>query len=503
MAKLYIFGIGGTGARVIKSLTMLLATGVKTNFDIVPILIDPDSAGGDLNKTIKLLRDYQTIQSSVEGFDAAHFFKNKISTLSDIVAEQGGGARVFDGFKFELEGVQNDRFKDFIDFNSLDSNNKNLAKLLFSDKNLDADLEVGFKGNPNIGSVVLNQFTKSEVFQSFADSFQANDRVFIVSSIFGGTGAAGFPLLLKNLRNGNIGGAHYADLKNAKIGAISVLPYFKVKKNDKSEIDSLGFITKTKSALHYYARNITGNKSINALYYIGDSADNTYENIEGGTNQKNDAHFIEFASALSIIDFANTDDIHLTTTNGVAANPKYKEFGTNGNSRLSFNDLFEGSKRILNSNMTAYFYFNLFLKEKLKLELNHPYASGFTNKIDENFLHQSFYKTLADFNTENRIWLAELSRNQVSFAPFSIEPIVNEQNEITDFKIGTSSIFTLTRDIPERKNKFNPFAKNNYELFIHHLNNASVKIGDAPDTPKRFMGVFSEGTKTLVKEKLL
>ena len=160
MAKLYIFGIGGTGARVIKSLTMLLASGVKTNFDIVPILIDPDSAGGDLNKTVKLLRDYQTIQSSVEGFDAAHFFKNKISTLSDIVAEQGGGARVFDGFRFELDGVQNDRFKDFIDFNSLDSNNKNLAKLLFSDKNLDADLEVGFKGNPNIGSVVLNQFFK-------------------------------------------------------------------------------------------------------------------------------------------------------------------------------------------------------------------------------------------------------------------------------------------------------------------------------------------------------
>lgn len=28
MAKLYVFGIGGTGSRVIKSLAMLLATGV-------------------------------------------------------------------------------------------------------------------------------------------------------------------------------------------------------------------------------------------------------------------------------------------------------------------------------------------------------------------------------------------------------------------------------------------------------------------------------------------
>ena len=54
MAKLYVFGIGGTGARVVKSLTMLLASGVKTNYDIVPILIDPDRAGGDLNRTVKV-----------------------------------------------------------------------------------------------------------------------------------------------------------------------------------------------------------------------------------------------------------------------------------------------------------------------------------------------------------------------------------------------------------------------------------------------------------------
>ena len=29
MSKLYIFGIGGTGARVLRSLTMLLASGVS------------------------------------------------------------------------------------------------------------------------------------------------------------------------------------------------------------------------------------------------------------------------------------------------------------------------------------------------------------------------------------------------------------------------------------------------------------------------------------------
>ncbi len=92
MAKLYVFGIGGTGARVVKSLTMLLASGIKTNFDIVPILIDPDRAGGDLNRTVKLLREYQLIQKEVKGFDQNHFFNNSISMLSEIIASRGGNS---------------------------------------------------------------------------------------------------------------------------------------------------------------------------------------------------------------------------------------------------------------------------------------------------------------------------------------------------------------------------------------------------------------------------
>ena len=47
MSKLYLFGIGGTGSRVIRSLTMLLASGVDAGVDtIVPVLIDPDLSRG-------------------------------------------------------------------------------------------------------------------------------------------------------------------------------------------------------------------------------------------------------------------------------------------------------------------------------------------------------------------------------------------------------------------------------------------------------------------------
>jgi hypothetical protein len=134
----------------------------------------------------------------------------------------------------------------------------------------------------------------------------------------------------------------------------------------------------------------------------------------------------------------------------------------------------------------------------LKNELSHPYAKEFSNKIDDNFMHQTFYKTLDGFNKQFRVWLSELSRNQIKFAPFAIKPEINTKNEITDFSIGTESIFTLVNGKPERKNKFNIFAKKNYELFIAHLNKSSEKVGDAPDTTKRFMAVFSEGINELV-----
>lgn len=50
--------------------------------------------------------------------------------------------------------------------------------MLFSEANLESDMEVGFKGNPNIGSVVLNQFTDSQDFIDFADAFKPGDRIF-------------------------------------------------------------------------------------------------------------------------------------------------------------------------------------------------------------------------------------------------------------------------------------------------------------------------------------
>ena len=62
--NVYVFGIGGTGARIIRSLTMLLAAGVKLNdtHKIIPIIIDVDAKNADTTRTLKALENYRLIR---------------------------------------------------------------------------------------------------------------------------------------------------------------------------------------------------------------------------------------------------------------------------------------------------------------------------------------------------------------------------------------------------------------------------------------------------------
>ena len=82
MSKLYIFGIGGTGARVLKSLTMLMAAGVKlADTDaVVPVIIDADQSNGDLTRTVDLLNQYKKLRASLTfGEDSLNtFFRTEV-----------------------------------------------------------------------------------------------------------------------------------------------------------------------------------------------------------------------------------------------------------------------------------------------------------------------------------------------------------------------------------------------------------------------------------------
>jgi hypothetical protein len=129
-----------------------------------------------------------------------------------------------------------------------------------------------------------------------------NDRVFIISSIFGGTGASGFPVLVKLLRDAKDDQGHSLKvLRTAPIGALTVLPYFSLAPDQKSAIDSNAFVPKTKAALSYYAHHLGG---IQGLYYIGNKSGGQYPNQPAGQEQRNQDHVVEFLGATAVLHFA-------------------------------------------------------------------------------------------------------------------------------------------------------------------------------------------------------
>lgn len=430
MAKLYILGIGGTGSRVLRSLTMLLAAGVDTNgYDIAPIIIDPDSSNRDLTRNVQLMNKYIEIRNKLSFTNESKntFFKTKI-------------IRTVQNFTIPIRDTSNNTYSQFINLDGMSKADKAMAEMLFSQKNLASGMEVGFKGNPNIGSVVLNQLSTSPEFQEFVTSFGQDDKIFIISSIFGGTGASGFPLLLKTLRhNTNLTTA--GCINKATIGAISVLPYFNLKKNDESEIDSSTFFSKTRAALKYYAKNVG---DANALYYIGDMPKAQYANHEGGIEQGNDANLIEFLAATAVIDFCRNDFPEGQTS--------YREVGLNDN----------GGTVTLKTLPTGFMHdafayplmeFMLFAKslvddyDFVTLEKN-----PVNGRLKKGIYSEIFAQNVRNFLTLYKDWLNELGNNSPSFKPFNMDgglkELVNDVKAKENFfkKVDTNAFRSTLND---------------------------------------------------------
>jgi hypothetical protein len=458
-----------------------MTAGVKVNADeIVPIIIDPDDSAADMTRTVKLMQSYKRVYDSIE-HDSSRinaFFGTKINM--DIIPS----------LRLPLSNTRDVDFKEYIGLSLMKDNNGSpdanyaLASMLFSEKNLNAKMDVGFKGNPNIGSVVLNQFALSQEFSDFAASFGQNDRIFIISSIFGGTGASGFPLLMKKIRAVKDDIQGYENVKNATIGAVTVLPYFAVKLDSESEIDSSTFMSKTKAALSYYDRNMT---EANILYYIGDKEAKQYENSEGGTTQRNEAHFVELAAALAIVNFAAQPDSNFVTRNGVPERTVYREFGIKEETaQIIFASLDEKTNSKIKKPLTAFTLFCKYLNEQIQSSYKvQPWAIDL--KFDDNFLNSSFYQSdLSDIKKAYLEWLNEMSVNYRAFTPF-------------DLRVKKDDVYSLIKG--EKPSSARLFAKSNYALFDDKLNSKQGNIRKDAKKEHIFLELFNLAIEDLVKSK--
>ena len=274
---------------------------------------------------------------------------------------------------------------------------------MFSQSNLDNDLSVGFKGSPNVGTVVLGEMIKgADWFQAFCNACQKGDRIFIISSIFGGTGASGYPLLEKKVRNST----DHPNVKDAIMGAVSVLPYFSLEdpSTTDSDIDSANFLTKTKSALAYYEQSVMSDY----IYYVGEQGmKTTYANDE--KKQEDKAHFVELVAATALFDFVSKTDKPDKTQALSRAIKEDVESLSVSSLGDAYNNVVKAVADMMMLSRLVYFLPN---ESQFPLSKNRGFNEDFYN--DKSFV------SLRNFLFRFSQWYQELAENKRGFAPLTI-----------------------------------------------------------------------------------
>ncbi len=426
--NVYVFGIGGTGARIIRSLTMLLAAGVKLTdtHKIIPIIIDVDAKNADTTRTLKALEAYRVIRE--RGYGTREeikegFFHTNLNTLSSVTSEIRGAEKPDDSFQLQFENLETSfiRYIDPKEELAGDVTMDLLEALYdntppghdnFSHTELNLRLDLGFKGNPNIGTVVFNNLATTKEFQYVLKSIGENDRIFIISSIFGGTGSSGFPQLVRLLQEEE-------RIRANPFGALTVMPYFNVTDNKNSAINSDRFNSKTEAALTYYAKYLKG--KVNSFYQLWDRPLKQYENKEGGAEQQNNAHLLELIGATAIIDFANKADNAIKPKDRT----EYYDFGIQHEDQsVDIRHFFEGTKNTIFYPLTLFTYAMKIYLEKIPAFKSEAFYKELN--LNSQLSSDQFYQSLtAFFDKHYRAWLKEMSENERKFQPFNVDLDLN------------------------------------------------------------------------------
>ncbi|MDR3240228.1 MAG: tubulin-like doman-containing protein [Clostridiales bacterium] len=286
----YLLPIGGTGIRVMRALAHLCGAGCFSGVDFRVMCVDSDGVNGDKNRLMETLNQYRAVQRG-----APHL-------LPDIVPCGANGV-------WSPLNVITQSMSQMVSAGLMSGEGRAVFEFLFSQPERETILEGGVYGRTSIGSYFISQQILTPMNQftaEWADFFGApdagRDKVFIIGSMFGGTGASGIPTIARILKSMPL----TADLP---IGAAFVMPYFRpAPSTDDSRtdlpIDWRTFNAKAKTALSFYIdQNL--DDIFQVMYFIGEQEDNFMwvENHVNGAAQRNKAHIVEAHAAAFLKDF--------------------------------------------------------------------------------------------------------------------------------------------------------------------------------------------------------
>ncbi len=308
--KNFIIGIGGTGAKCLEHLLHCCSAGLGPK-NLWAGMVDQDEANGNVSRTKILLSKYMNLRSSLRneaGHDLAkdsNLFKTHITANNDAVW-------------LPLKGAD-PTLEEVIHYELLKPEVKGLMNCLYDPDELKQNLSEGFRARPNIGAAAMLATTANEDDPFWSQVYKAIDaarggeevRVFIISSIFGGTGASGFPNIARRIKQiqkeKNV-------TSNFHLGGALMLPYFNYdvpEENMEGELYAKPeeFLDQTKGALQYYAKLFEYDKIFDQVYVTGWDPLTKLPNFKmGGNLQNNPPLFPELYAALGALKFFSEDN---------------------------------------------------------------------------------------------------------------------------------------------------------------------------------------------------
>ena len=205
------------------------------------------------------------------------------------------------------------------------------------------NLSEGFRARPNIGAAAMLATTSNEDDPFWSQIYKAIDaarggeqvRVFIISSIFGGTGASGFPNIARRIKQIQI---DKNVTSNFHLGGALMLPYFNYQVPEENMEGELfakpeEFLDQTKGALQYYSKLFENDKIFDQVYVTGWDPLSKLSNFKmGGNLQNNPPLFPELYAALGALRFFSED-------NSIKDNQEIFHIGKNDSGDILWTDV--------------------------------------------------------------------------------------------------------------------------------------------------------------------
>lgn len=347
--KNFCYCIGGTGTRVAEVAGHLCAMNMVGEQDITFIVVDKDKNCGGTAQALRLLETVTVLSDVAHSPDIAiirpegklkEFCKSSLHVhnwdFSDTMKSLTGS---YDGEVSLKESIKSH------DSLALMESDGQLFDAFYSKKEQKKDTAKGFYGHPSIGALifkymvekgdwnkgVVNNNDIAYPIKNYLANNPANAvKIFVIGSVFGGTGASIFSNIASHIRKS----INPADSRRVFISGSLLLPYFTFATQNGGYINPTEFYSKSKVALEQYGNDpnlmrTTSNPDgfFDSLYVCGQEPLHCTSQVysEGGADQKNHFNLVDLVAAQSMTQFFNA--LLVQDPNGVNAflfDNKYK-----------------------------------------------------------------------------------------------------------------------------------------------------------------------------------